>query len=110
MRGRLIKLSVALVVLAALAGGGAAWATTRGGGEQPLTGSTLDRATSAALSQTGGGRVTETEAGDDGAAYSVEVRLDDGSQVEISLDASFKVIGREAEGDNQGERSGAGGE
>ena len=40
-----------------------------------------------ALEHTGGGTVTESEIGDDGAAYSVEVRLADGSQVEVNLEA-----------------------
>ena len=61
--------------------------------------SALDKATAAALEHTGGGTVTETEVGDDGAAYGVEVRLDDGSQVEVSLDENFKVIGQEADDD-----------
>ena len=47
----------------------------------------------------GGGKVVETEGGDDGAPYSVEVRLDDGSQVEVNLDKNFNVIGHEADDD-----------
>ena len=39
--------------------------------------------------------MTETEVGDDGAAYEVEVRLRDGSQVEVQLDDAFHVIGTE---------------
>ena len=81
-----------------MTGGGIAWATS-GDDEQPLTGSALERATAAALRHTGGGTVTETEVGDDGAAYGVEVRLPDGSQVEVNLDSSFYVIGEEADDD-----------
>lgn len=80
-------------------GTGAAVAATSGDDEEPLTGSTLDRAVAAALEETGGGKVVETEGGDDGAAYSVEVRLDDGSQVEVNLDKNFNVIGHEADDD-----------
>jgi hypothetical protein len=47
--------------------------------------------------------VTETEAGDDGAAYGVEVRLPDGRQVEVNLDQSFNVIGQEPDEDQPGE-------
>jgi len=47
--------------------------------------------------------VLETEAGDDGAAYGVEVRLDDGRQVEANLDESFKVISQEPEEDQPNE-------
>lgn len=100
MRGRIVKIGACVVFVAALAGGGAAWATgTVGDSEQPLTGSSLDKATSAALAETGGGRVTETESGDDGAAYTVEVRLSDGTQVEVDLDSDFNVIGREGDDD-----------
>lgn len=67
--------------------------------DTPLTGSDLDQAVAAALEHTGGGDVTETEVGDDGAAYGVEIRLDDGSQVEVNLDADFNVIGSEADDD-----------
>jgi hypothetical protein len=100
------KLAVIVVVLA-LGGlsAGIALATTGDGGEAPLTGSALDRATAAALEHTGGGTVVETETGDDGAAYSVEVRLPDGSQVEVNLDDSFAVIGDEADDDGAADES-----
>jgi hypothetical protein len=47
--------------------------------------------------------VLETEAGDDGAAYGVEVRLADGRQVEVNLDESFRVVGQEPDEDRPGE-------
>jgi hypothetical protein len=82
----------------ALVGGGAAFAVaTAGDDDRPLTGSDLERATRAALEHTGGGTVIETEVGDDGAAYGVEIRLPDGSVVEVALDAGFEVIGQEAD-------------
>jgi uncharacterized membrane protein YkoI len=65
--------------------------------DQPLTGSDRDRAAAAALEAVGGGTVTEVEIGDDGAAYGVEIRADDGSQVEVMLDGDFTVIGTEAD-------------
>lgn len=61
--------------------------------DTPLTGSDLERASAVALEHTGGGEVTETEVGDDGAAFGIEVRFSDGSQVEVNLDADFNVIG-----------------
>lgn len=67
--------------------------------DQPLTGETYDAAVAAALEHTGEGEVTETEVGDDGAAYEVEVRLADGSQVEVQLDESFTVLGSEPDDD-----------
>ena len=85
----------------ALIGGGTAIAVAGGvgDGDEPLTGTTLDNAVAAALEETGGGTVTKTEVGDDGAAYSVEVQLADGSQVEVNLDENFKVIGQAADDD-----------
>ncbi len=65
--------------------------------DQPLTGADLDHAKAAALEFTGGGTVTEAEVGDDGAAYGVEVRKDDGTQVEVRLDETFSVIGSEVD-------------
>jgi hypothetical protein len=89
----------------ALIGGGTAIAVATGGDDdKPLSGSNLQRATEAALAHTGGGTVIETEVGDDGAAYGVEIQLDDGSVVEVNLDASFDVIGEEADDDGAGEQ------
>jgi len=79
-----------------------------GGDEQPLTGSDLEQAKAAALAHTGGGTVTETETGDDGAAYSVEVRLADGTQVEVNLDGNFDVIGQATDDDGPGDQEGPG--
>ena len=103
MRRRTIVAGALAVALAAVSGGIALAATGGGGDEQPLGGPARERATAAALAHTGGGTVTETETGDDGAAYSVEVRLPDGSQVEVSLDERFRVIGQEADDDGAGD-------
>lgn len=67
--------------------------------DTPLTGSDLERASAAALDHTGGGQIVDSEIGDDGAAYGIEIELDDGSQVEVNLDASFNVIGSEPDDD-----------
>lgn len=67
--------------------------------DAPLTGADRERAEAEALKAVGGGTVTEVEAGDDGAAYGVEIRRDDGSQVEVQLDADFAVTGTEADDD-----------
>ena len=90
--------------LAVAMAGGVAAAAGGGDSDQELTGATRDRAVAAALAATGGGTVLETEAGDDGAAYGVEVRLADGRQVEVNLDESFKVVGQEPDEDTPGER------
>jgi hypothetical protein len=95
------------LVVTAIAGGAGAVVATGGDDDQPITGAALEKATDAALAHTGGGTVTETEIGDDGAAYSVEVRLDDGRQVEVNLDADFNVIGEEPDDDGAGDEDGA---
>jgi hypothetical protein len=108
MRERMIKIGAGVVAVAALAGGGVAWATGAGDDDKPLTGSARERAISAAFAHVGGGTVTETEAGDDEAAYGVEVRLQNGSQVEVQLDENFNVIGQEGDDDGSGDSDGAG--
>ena len=105
---RKVALVAALVVVAGAVSAGFAIAAASGDDDKPLTGATLDRATAAALKHTGGGTVTETELGDDGAAYSVEVRRKDGSQVEVNLNESFEVIGSEADDDGAGDEDEAG--
>jgi hypothetical protein len=73
--------------------GGTGLAIASASDDLPLTCSALDQATAAALAHTGGGTVIESEVGDDGPAYGVEIRLDDGRVVEVALDANFAVIG-----------------
>jgi hypothetical protein len=102
------KLLLVLAVVLAVAGlsTGIALATSGGDGgdgDTPLTGAALEQATEAALAHAGGGTVIETEVGDDGAAYSVEIQLGDGRIVEIDLDEDFQVIGREADEDGANE-------
>ena len=105
---RKLALIIAVVLAVAALSAGIAIAGGAGGGdEQPLSGSTLSKATAAALEHTGGGTVTETETGDDGAAYGVEVRLANGNQVEVNLDENFDVIGQEADDDGAGDKDGA---
>jgi uncharacterized membrane protein YkoI len=97
------KVALALALIVAVAAIAAGIAIGAGGRdrETPITGTALARASEAALAHTGGGRVTDTEAGDEEGAYEVEVTLDDGSQVDVHLDASFAVLGDEAEGRNE---------
>ena len=98
------KLAVAglAVIAVAGAGTGAAVATSidDDGTEVPITGEALEKATAAALAHTGGGRVTDTEAGDEESFYEVEVTLDDGNQVDVQLDEDFNVVGSEEDGSN----------
>ncbi|QHC67745.1 hypothetical protein GSU68_15010 [Rathayibacter sp. VKM Ac-2759] len=58
-----------------------------------LVGDELARAGEAALAAVGGGTVTEAERSDDADhAYDVEVTREDGTDVDVDLDASFAVI------------------
>ena len=93
------------VAAAAIAIGGVGMTLANGGNDSdtPLTGTDLDRATQAALDHTGGGTVLESEVGDDGAAYGVEIKRDDGSVVEVQLDESFTVTGDSADDDGAGD-------
>ena len=86
------------LALAVVAAGTGLAVASGGDDEQQLTGSALDQASAAALEHTGGGTVLEAEPGDDGAAYGVEIRLDDGSVVGVALDENFDVVGPEDEG------------
>ena len=85
------------VAIAGAVGAGPAGSET--GDDQELIGSIRDQAVDAALKATGGGTVTETEMGDDGAAYGVEVLVPGSREVEVNLDRNFNVIGQESDGD-----------
>lgn len=96
MTGNKTKWIAVGALAVAVIGGSVGIAVAVGAGDdEPLTGSAHEKAAAAALEHTGGGTVIETEDGEDGAAYGVEVRLDDGSVVEVSLDEGFNVIGDE---------------
>ncbi len=59
----------------------------------PLTADETDRATEAAISEAGGGEVVDVDRSDDrDHAFEVEVRREDGSEVEVHLDADFGVV------------------
>jgi uncharacterized membrane protein YkoI len=101
---RLKKILVAAGVAVVLAIGGAAIAGAVGGGDDEddaITGSALDKASAAALDHTGGGRVTDTEVGDEESYYEVEVTLSGGNQVDVQLDRDFKVVGQEGDSENE---------
>jgi hypothetical protein len=108
MRARLIRVGAALIVLAALAGGGVAWATA-GDDDENVTGPGADKARAAALAHVGDGRVIAVEReSEEGAAWEVEVARADGSMVEVVLDADFGVVATANEEDE--DKSGEDGE
>ncbi len=94
-----MKIVAAGAAIAGLAAGGAALATagSEGDSEQPIASPELEQAEAAALDHVGGGTVTDTELGDEESLYEVEVTKDDGSQIDVQLDAGFDVVGEETE-------------
>ena len=86
--------------------GGGATATALGdddeGGDAmdvAVTGTALDRASEAALAHTGEGEVVDSEVDRDADGYyELEVRLDDGTVVEINLSEDFAVLREEGGG------------
>lgn len=94
-----VRLVTGAVAAVAVVGIGAGVAVAGDRGDKPLRGSDRVKATAAALDHTGEGRVTDTETGDDGAAFGVEILLDNGSQVEVQIDQNFNVTGSEPDED-----------
>lgn len=101
--------AAAVAGVASAAGTGIAIASSGSG----LDGPTQDRVERAALEHVGGGTVLESERGDEGEAYEVEVRLPDGTVVEVHLAEDLSVLsqspgdgdtGGDTEGDDEGER------
>ncbi|RLQ84639.1 PepSY domain-containing protein [Mycetocola zhadangensis] len=68
--------------------------------DDTLTGSTLEKASQAALDEVGEGKVTDSEADDGG--YEVEVTLDNGREVDVRLDEAFAVLAVDRD-DNSGD-------
>jgi len=114
MKDKFKGVLIAIAAVAVLAVGGTAIAGAAGGGDDDATdkaisGQALDRASSAALAETGGGKVTETEVGDEEGAYEVEVTRADGSQVDVHLDKDFKVLSSVSDQDRSSEDEGSNG-
>jgi uncharacterized membrane protein YkoI len=97
----------ALVAAAVAAAAGATTGIAVGGGDDnatdtPITGDAVAKAKAVALAHTGGGRVTETEVGDEESRYEVEVTMPDGSQVDVQLDERFTVVGTDSDEESDG--------
>jgi uncharacterized membrane protein YkoI len=100
---RIVVVVVIIVAAAAIAAGIAVGAGGRDD-EKSIEGTALVRASAAALAHTGGGRVTDTEVGDEEGFYEVEVTLADGSQVDVHLDRDFSVLGDESDDETSDDR------
>ncbi|GAB7046296.1 PepSY domain-containing protein [Catenuloplanes indicus] len=84
-----------VAVVAALGIGGGVWATAAGA---DVGQAERDRAGTAAVQAVGGGTVVDVEGDDeDGAAFEVEVRKDDGTEVDVALDKNFAVLTQETD-------------
>ncbi len=101
------RIAVVLASTAALTvgavGGAFAMAGDDDAQERPIPAADREQAERAALDETGGGTVTETEVGDEESMYEVEVTLDDGTQVDVQLDRDFEVVGTENEAGSRDE-------
>jgi Peptidase propeptide and YPEB domain len=104
---RTLVIAAAVAMLLVLGGVGIAYANG-GDSEEQVTGPDAEKAKSAAIAAVGGGTVTEVER-DDGygtGVFEVEVKRDDGSQVEVHLDRDLNVVGQEADEDGPNDQDG----
>ena len=104
---RTLVIAAALAMLVALGGAGIAYANG-GDSEEQLTGPDAQKAKSAAIAAVGGGTVSEVER-DDGngtGVFEVEVKREDGSQVEVHLDGDLNVVGQQADEDGPNDQDG----
>jgi uncharacterized membrane protein YkoI len=104
-RAKIVLGGAAAALVAGIAAAGVATAAATGSDDSPdvaLTGTDLERASEAALAETGGGEVVDSEVEDEENGYEVEVNLDDGRQIEVQLDAEFTVVSSDVneEGDD----------
>ena len=100
LNGKRIALVIAgaAVVTAGTVGAAGALSGDDDAQDRPIPAADLQQAEKAALDETGGGKVTETEVDDEESKYEVEVTLEDGSQVDVQLDENFRVVGTESDG------------
>jgi uncharacterized membrane protein YkoI len=92
-RRRILIAGAVAAALALATGAGVARAAGGDDGDgTPITGDALAHASKVALAETGGGRVTATEVNDEEGKYEVEVTLENGRQVDVHLNDSFRVV------------------
>lgn len=86
----------AIATAAVLAVGGTVWAASA----DDVSGTDRDRVAAAATRAAGGGEAVEVETSDDrGEAYEVEVRLGDGTEVDVALDDDLRVVSQDRDDD-----------
>jgi hypothetical protein len=90
------RILIAAVLTVVFSGIGAGIASALGSGDDmpdvPLSGTALEEAGRAALAETGGGTVVDSEVEGEENGYEVEVNLADGRQMEVQLDQNFAVV------------------
>ena len=90
-----------IAALAVLGVGGTVWTASA---NDSVQGDERDRVGAAAVEAAGGGTAADVESSDDrGEAYEVEVRMDDGTEVDVTLDQDLNVVSQEAEGRDDNE-------
>ena len=106
-----LVIAATIAMLVALGAAGIAYANGTDSEEQ-VTSPEAEKAKSAAIAAVGGGTVTEVERddGDDGygtsGVYEVELKREDGSQLEVHLDGDYDVVGQEADEDGPNDNDG----
>jgi uncharacterized membrane protein YkoI len=106
-----LVIAATIAMLVALGAAGIAYANGTDSEEQ-VTSPEAEKAKSAAIAAVGGGTVTEVERddGDDGygtsGVYEVEVKREDGTQLEVHLDGDYDVVGQEADEDGPNDNDG----
>ena len=102
MRKRTALAAAGVGLAAAAAAGGVATASSDDG-DVTVTGRQADLATKAALEATHGGTANSVERdSENGATWEVEVTGTDGKTVDVRLDANYKVVTIEGDGEDPG--------
>jgi uncharacterized membrane protein YkoI len=92
-RKRVVLPTVATVAVLGI--GGTMWTAAA---NDDVQGGERDRVGAAAVEAAGGGTVVDVEASDDrGEAYEVEVRMDDGTEVDVTLDQDLNPVSQDAD-------------
>ncbi len=94
----MIAAGAAVLLVGGIAGAAVAVSGDDDETERPIPAADLERASEAALAETGGGTVTDTEVDDEESKYEVEVTLEDGTEVDVQLDEDFQVVSTETDG------------
>lgn len=93
-RKRVILPTIAAVAVLGI--GGTVWSATAS--DEDVRGGERDRVAAAAVEAVGGGTAVDVETSDDtGEAYEVEVRLEDGTEIDVALDEDLEVVAKDAD-------------